>query len=235
MTMKKVWIALAFVGAFAASIATWHQDKVPVRHADPSASIASGNPWRMPTTPSIVQVESAGSLSERTMAHSPLDDVALPAFRTSTGHVVVDAQARTDIERVVALHGREEALSKLDAATRSLSPLAQREVRDLYQQFTQYDQALATALPQTGGAQVTLDEARHQLQVLKDLRAQYFGSSNAERMFGLEESMQQQLLDDATEAMRTQNLPQAKAIEQAQAKLGQRQMNASGSADQGSP
>jgi uncharacterized protein YqeY len=54
-------------------------------------------------------------------------------------------------------------------------------------------------------------------------------------MFGLEESMQQQLLDDATEAMRNQNLPQAKAIEQAQAKLGQRHMNASGSADQGGP
>lgn len=232
MTMRKVWIALAFVGALAASIATWHQDKVPVRHADPSASISSGNPWRMPTTPSIVQVESTGASSEPTMDHSPLDDVALPAFGASNGHMVVDAQARTDIERVAALYGRDEALSKLDAATRSLSPLVQREVRDLYQQFTQYDQALATALPQTdGGDQVTLDEARRQLKVLKALRAQYFGSSNAERMFGLEESMQQQLLDDATEAMRTQNLPQAKAIEQAQAKLGQ----ASGSADQGSP
>lgn len=134
---------------------------------------------------------------------------------------------------MAALYSSEEALSRLNAATLEMPPQAQREVRELYQQFAQYNQALTAAFPSSSHEEVTLEEARRQLQTLRDLRAQYFGTAKAQTMFGLEESMQQQLLEDAANAVATPNISQSKAIEHAQEKLAREMLGGVGGSSQG--
>lgn len=231
MRIKQGLAVLILVGLVSTVALVWQGGGVPIQHADPSGS-SPANVLRPPASAS--QPSRAAWMPDGKAAHSPLDDMAPAVFHSAQGRLVVDAQARTDIDRVAALYARDEALSRLDAATKQLPPQAQRDARDLYQQFIQYNQALDAALPQSAQAQVTLDEARRQLQTLKDLRAQYFGATKAEQMFGQEETMQKQLLDDAAEAMRTQSLPQALAIGQAQAKLA-RQLERAGSGLQNGP
>lgn len=151
---------------------------------------------------------------------SPLDHVAAPVFKANArGGLLVDAQAGVDMERLNALYERDQALQKIAEATQGLPAQAQREARELQEQHAQYSRALSTAIGAPSESP-TLDEARQQLKVLKDLRTQYFGE-RAEALFGQEEALQQRLLDDAAEAMRTQKLSLEEAIGQAQAKMSQ--------------
>jgi hypothetical protein len=220
MNTKNCAIALVVASAAIASEWLWQSGSVPLERAASSHLSESEVRGNMMPASSTGQRDVAASPPDVAVPRSPLDSVALPLFRSSQGHVVINAQARIDMERVALLYGRDEALSRLDAATQDMGPQAQREVRELYQQFMQYNEALATALPQSTADQVTLDEARRELQDVKELRVQYFGAAKAEQMFAQEEAMQQQLLEDASDAMRTQNLSQSQAIELAQAKLG---------------
>ena len=166
---------------------------------------ASPNPWA--TAPSAPPT-------------SPLDHVAAPVFKANArGGLLVDSQAGVDMERLNALYERDQALQKIAEATQGLPAQAQREAREIYEQHAQYSLALSTAIGAPSESP-TLDEARQQLKVLKDLRAQYFGE-RAEALFGQEEALQQRLLDDAAEAMRTQKLSLEEAIGQAQAKMSQ--------------
>lgn len=149
---------------------------------------------------------------------SPLDTVAPPRFKANaTGALVVDAQVGVDLERLAALHTRTEALHVIDESVSGLPAQAQREARRLFEQHLQYSQALTTAIG-PGPEVPTLEDARQQLQVIKALRAQYFGDQ-AQALFGQEEALQQRLLDDAQEAMRTQSISIEEAIGQAQAKV----------------
>ena len=151
---------------------------------------------------------------------SPLDHVAAPVFKANArGGLLVDSQAGVDMERLNALYERDQALQKIAEATQGLPAQAQREAREIYEQHAQYSLALSTAIGAPSESP-TLDEARQQLKVLKDLRAQYFGE-RAEALFGQEEALQQRLLDDAAEAMRTQKLSLEEAVGQAQAKMSQ--------------
>jgi len=151
---------------------------------------------------------------------SPLDHVAAPVFKANArGGLLMDSQAGVDMERLNALYERDQALEKIAEATQGLPPQAQREARELHEQHAQYSRALSTAIGAPSESP-TLDEARQQLKVLKDLRAQYFGE-RAESLFGQEEALQQRLLDDAAEAMRTQKLSLEEAVGQAQAKMSQ--------------
>lgn len=155
---------------------------------------------------------------------SPLDHVAPPVFKAhARGGLLVDPQAGVDMERLNALYERDQALQKIAEATQGLPPQAQREARELYEQHAQYSRALSHALGPPSESP-TLDEARQQLKVLRDLRAQYFGE-RAEALFGLEEALQQRLLDDAAEAMRTQKLSLEEAVGQAQAKMSREMAN----------
>lgn len=149
---------------------------------------------------------------------SPLDQVAPPVFRlTPQGRLFLDGQTRADIERVALLHGRQEALARLDEATQALGEQARREVRALYERHVQYERALATALVNQP-EQPTIDDARRQLQLMQELRAQHFGEQAA-ALFGAEEALQQRLLDDAQEAMRTGRMTLEEAVGAAQEKL----------------
>ncbi len=150
---------------------------------------------------------------------SPLANVAPPVFRlTPQGRLLVDEQTRVDIERLAALHGRDDALVRLDEATRPLGESARREARVLYEQLVRYEQALATALA-SEPERPSIEDARRQLQLMQALRTQHFGEQ-AGALFGAEEALQQRLLDDAEESMRAGGLSLEEAIGQAQARLG---------------
>jgi len=215
-----VALALAFV-----ALAAWWLMRPPgapphgVAQADRGRPLPASAPWLRPMGP--VSDRSAGSGAGgggHARGASPLEQIAPPVFRLKPdGHLLLDAQTRTDIERVAALHGRDEALASLDEATGALGEAARREARALYEQHVQYERALATALANQPD-QPTLADARQQLQLLKDLRAQYFGEQAAD-LYGAEEGLQQRLLDDAEAAMASQGMTLEQAIGLAQEKL----------------
>ena len=151
-------------------------------------------------------------------ATSPLATVSPPVFRTSAqGHLLINEQARIDMERVVALNGRADALALLDSVTQNLGGAAQREVRALYEQMVGYEQALSTALANEP-AQASIEDARRQFQVMRVLRAQHFGD-NANALFQDEEAQQLRLLNEIERAMQSNGISLEAAIEQAQARL----------------
>lgn len=217
--MKRWPIALAL--AFVAFVGWWlHQPGASSGGGEGRAVTARpGVPWSELLDGHEVATAAGGSASgPGGVGGSPLANVAPPVFRlTPQGRLLVDEQARADIERVAALHGRDEALARLDEATRPLGEAARREARSLYEQLVQYEQALTTALasePEHPG----IADARRQLQLMQSLRAQHFGERAAD-LFGAEEALQQRLLDDAEEAMRTSGVSLEEAIGQAQARL----------------
>ncbi|MBI2734558.1 MAG: hypothetical protein HYX44_15025 [Aquabacterium sp.] len=125
---------------------------------------------------------------------SPLDTMILPTFHASSqGTLVMDQQTRQDVERIHALFPREEALARLDTLSSTLPAQAQRDLKALYQQYSQYAQAVAQTYP-PGLSNGTLEEATQQLKGLHDLRQQYFGPERAEALFGEEEKTSQELL-----------------------------------------
>jgi hypothetical protein len=125
---------------------------------------------------------------------NPLDTVAPPVCRaTSRGDLLVNPQIRVDLERVYALHTQDEAMVMLDTCASHLPLKAQRDVKNLYQQYAQYSKALLQTYPP--GLNVdTVDEASQQLNGIHDLRQQYFGVDGAEAMFGEEEKTTREML-----------------------------------------
>lgn len=217
--MKRWPIALAL--AFVAFVGWWlHQPGVSSGGGEGGLVAARpGLPWsELLGTPESAPAAGGAASGPAASGGSPLANVAPPVFRlTPQGRLLVDEQARADIERVAALHGRDEALARLDEATRPLGEAARREARVLYEQMVQYEQALTTALasePEHPG----IADARRQLQLMQALRAQHFGE-RAGDLFGAEEALQQRLLDDAEEAMHKRGLSLEEAIGQAQARL----------------
>lgn len=186
--------------------------------AQPASAASAGLPWDLVSSLPGSGVSDGLAQAAEASPASPLAGVAPPAFRaTPQGRLVVDDQVRVDIERVAALHGRDEAMRRLDEATRPLGEGVRREVRALYEQFIRYEQALATALA-AEPEQPTLSDARRQLQTVRTLRAAHFGE-RAEELFGVEEAMQQRLLDDAERFMRSERVSLEEAIGMAQASL----------------
>lgn len=135
-----------------------------------------------------------GSAVVTPAAVNPLDTVAPPLCRaTSRGDLLVNQQTRVDLERVYALNTQDEALAKLETCTSHLPLKAQRDVKNLYQQYVQYSKALQQTYPP--GLNVgTVDEATQQLNGIHELRQQYFGAEGAEAMFGEEEKTTREML-----------------------------------------
>jgi Proteobacterial lipase chaperone protein len=164
------------------------------------------------TQPQVAVAEAsaqAASNPGEAQPFNPLDTTELPTFRaTPQGKLVVDVQTRNDIERMVALFAQDNGLQRLALQSADLPEQAQRELRDLYQRYLQYSQAVTQSIPQGQG---TLDEAAQQLKILHDLRAQYFGAEQAEAMFGAEEATAAELMA----LMRQQTDPNASLEERA--------------------
>lgn len=210
-TMKKLFLVLSLMAGIFVAIWWGQRTTVGAHRTLPESVTAS--------VTASHEIEGA-RLSSLKHADSANERVDLPVLHSRGGRLVIDAQTRTELERMVALYPRNEGVDLIEAATQNWPMEAQREAKDLYQRYLQYDQALATSMPVGASGDGVLDEAHQQLKTLKELRARFFGDAAAP-MFGQEEARQQRLLDDATAAMRSKGMSLDAAIEEAQARLAQ--------------
>ncbi|RZI85728.1 MAG: hypothetical protein EOP38_03970 [Rubrivivax sp.] len=201
MTRRNWWVMLALATALVVAGLAWMPFKANDAQAPAQANSASSpsqaSPWSLNTQGDATTSGLAGAsaaVDTARAAPTPLDNIAPPIFRAKpNGDLVLDGQTRTAVERVHALYPRAEALTKLESFAQNLPESARRELKDLYQQYAQYDQAVAQTYP-PGLAVDTIDEAAKQLDGLHKLRQQYFGAERADALFGQEEAISQQLL-----------------------------------------
>jgi hypothetical protein len=202
---SKLWIAGAAV-AGAVLVGVLSLTKQPaIEQAGGVAAV--GRPASAAAFPKVSKPEqqdaNMGLLPQRPLGKVPsaLDSMVPPSFQVANGRLVVNPHARTEIERVTAVYSRDEALAKLGEVLKGMPPQAQREVRDLYEQYTQYNQALSQAIPLEQKEISTLEQAQSQLDAMKKLRAQFFGA-NAEAMFKEDEVLTQRILDFSADYMK---------------------------------
>lgn len=221
LAMSGVTVALVGLGMWALSPQVNPTGNGPHRDGVAAWFSQGGHAQGGATNNAALAAEGASAPSP-TQPASPLDTMILPTFRaTDKGTLVMDQQTRLDVERIHALFPRDEALAKLDSQSSGLPSQAQRDLKALYQQYSQYAQALAQTFP-PGLSNGTLEEATQQLKGLHELRQQYFGAEGAETLFGEEEKTSQELL----ELMRKQADPKLsleEKAEQAQAEWKKRQ------------
>ena len=208
MSSTTKWIALsALAAALIVAVLSWTKHKPD---GDQSASAASK------PSPGIITAKVPGSTEHAASAAqwppvavsgqikqmgSPLDSVAPPQCRTTPdGDLVIDPTTRNDVELVAALYKPDEALGKLGDACKDASPKAQRTIKDLYQQYVQYTQAIKQTFPMEEQLAIPIDKLQAVLgQGLHDLRVQYFGAERACARFCEEEEMSKRMLAMAVE------------------------------------
>jgi len=196
VTQKNWLITAALAGALALGGWWWRDQGTPHNTSQATDSTPALFSRTVPVgTPSSGAAASGlPAPDDQRPTASPLDSMIPPSFRAnSNGNLVIDPQTRVDVERVHALYQRDEALQKLDALSSGMPAKAQRELKDLYQQYAQYAQAVTQTYP-PGLSLGTIDEARAQLKGLHELRQQYFGVEGAQAMFEQEEETSARLL-----------------------------------------
>jgi hypothetical protein len=205
---SKWWIGgAAGAGVLLVAALSWvksEQTASPAAGQSVSHALAQAPAGQFPNVSSSEQREAnMGLLPVRPMGKQPsaLDSMVPPSFQVANGKLVFNPHARTEIERVTAVYSREEAMAKLGEVLKDMPPQAQREVRDLYEQYTQYNQALNQAIPLEQKEISTLEQAQSQFEAMKKLRAQFFGA-NAEAMFKEDEALTQRILDFSADYMR---------------------------------
>ena len=195
---RRSWWPLAALALIAvlAALAWWPRDEQP-GDATPSASTQLNRPGWFGSAPvtadAPAQPASAAASAGEAKPFNPLDTMEMPTFRaTPQGKLVLDLQTRNDLERMVALFANDHGLQRLDLLSADLPAQARQELRDMYQRYLQYSQAVAANVPPN---QTTLDEAAKQFQTLHELRQQYFGPEAADALFSAEEAAAAQLMD----------------------------------------
>lgn len=217
MIQKKWWL-LAIVTTALMAAGLW---RMQPHITDPAASVTQGGfaSWfklggTTPADPAAPgdATHTARPEQEGHQPASPLDTMILPTFRATTkGDLAMDQQTRLDVERLHAVFSRDEARTRLESLSADLPAQAQRQLKDLFQQYAQYAQAVAQAFPpeQNNGS---MDDATRQFNELRALRRQYFGEVQALALFGEEEKTAQELL----ELMRQQTDPKLSLQERAE-------------------
>ena len=222
---KRVWIgALITLVIVAGTSVSWFK---PASESHGTSPL--GQPWwSMPMAHHPAKPNQAEQPQARVAAppppaaSSPLDTVRPPVFRANgQGHLIIDPQTRGDVERVHALYAHDDGLKRLEAFSAELPDTAKRELKDLYQQWAQYAQAVMQAFPVESSSD-SLEEARHQLAGLKQMRQQHFGPERTRLMFGEEEEVSEELLN-RIEANKEPKLSLDDKVKQAQDELTQDQ------------
>lgn len=210
MTRQHWWTALALAGTVAVGgLAWWHFKAPPPADTVAHTGTEAGSPWLSQVVPgtdnTATRIASGLGASgvQPAEPYNPLDHMVPPTFKANKdGTLAMVPQTRVDVERLHALYPRDEALAKLDAFSQGLPDQAKRELKDLFQQYAQYSQAVAQTYP-PGLSLNSVDDAARQLEGLHDLRQQYFGAERAEALFGEEEKTSRELVA----LMRQQNTP----------------------------
>jgi hypothetical protein len=186
--------ALALIAAVAA-LAWWPRGE-HTTEATPGAATQLQRPgWfgGAPVTADAPAPPASAASAGEAKPFNPLDTMEMPTFRaTPQGKLVLDLQTRNDLERMVALFANDHGLQRLDLLSAGLPAQARQELRDMYQRYLQYSQAMAANISPN---QTTLDEAAKQFQTLHELRQQYFGPEAADALFSAEEAAAAQLMD----------------------------------------
>lgn len=198
MTRKKWWLMSAVTATLMVA-GLWSLSPTPSTshsaHTQDGVASWFGRGSPTPAQPASDAATAGLARTEATKPASPLDTMILPTFRaTAKGGLAIDQQTRLDVERIYALFPRDEAQAKLESQSSELPDQARRELKDLFQKYAQYAQAVTQTFPpeQNTGA---LDDAARQFNGLKDLRRQYFGEELAQTLFGEEEKTAQELLE----------------------------------------
>lgn len=174
-------------------------------------------------TPEMARTDAADASPDATSLTmpapaSPLETVRPPVFRVdAAGRLITDARLRGDLEQVYALHHGPQVLSTLGELSSHLPLQAQRELRDMYRRYVQYDTAVNQQMQarQTDD-EPTVDSADQELQLLRELRRTYFGEELANSLFG-EEEQQSLDMNDFIRHHTDPSLPLVQRVEQAQA------------------
>ena len=195
---KRIWLSALIGVAIAGGAWWWHtQDASPHAAGAKDESRWSLWPGQLPNAaPTLgTQPYPPGMTPEASRAPtSPLDTMLPPVFRANShGDLTIDTQTKNDVERVYALFHGDEALHKLDEFSANIPSKAKQELKDLFQNYAQYAQAMAQAFPaaQSTG---TIEEAKQQFKAAQELRIQYFGPEKAKSLFGEDEAITQSLL-----------------------------------------
>lgn len=222
---SKAWrLGAAMVAVVVAVVGLWWVTTGDVAQGGASSGRSSSHaatspavvPERAPTDVSDANHDAA-SLSMPAPV-SPLASVRPPVFRAdASGRLITDARTRGDLEQVYALHHGPQVLSTLDELSSHLPLQAQRELRDMYRRYVQYDTAVNQQMQarQTDD-EPTVDSADQELQLLRELRRTYFGEELANSLFG-EEEQQSIEMNDFIRHHTDPSLPLVQRVEQAQA------------------
>lgn len=115
-------------------------------------------------------------------------------FRTTAdGALEIAPDTRDEVERLVALHGRDDLGAQLRAQQEALPPEAGQRLGELVEQYMSYAAALRAAIP-PGSAPAGEQALLAQLEDTHRIRVEHFGQAAAEAMFGEEEDMSRTLL-----------------------------------------
>jgi hypothetical protein len=206
---KRIWPRVLVAAAVVAGgLWWWHH------HREAASGEADGKgsaPWslwpsQMPNAaPTLGTAPTPGAMPPENVrpVPSPLDTMEEPVFRAdSKGDLILDTQTKNDLERVYALYQGDEAQRKLTQFSSRIPEKARRQLRDLFQKYGQYAQALAQAVPPAQD-DVSLEEANKQLEAIDGLQKAYFGD-DADRLFGPEMKQKKDMVHDMTD-MSTQH------------------------------
>jgi hypothetical protein len=205
------WIALSLAGgALVVAVLSWTRQGT--EDASNAAQQTASSPHgvitaRVPTAPNdgnSASMRAPYAASAPQVAESPLDSVKPPECRVSErGDLLIDPQTREDVELVAALHRPGIALAKLDEACKDQSPKAKQEMKNLYQQFAQYSQAVTQTFPIEEQNEIPVEKLDGVLlKGLHDLRVQYFGAEKACAMYCAEEDLTKRMLEMAVDHKR---------------------------------
>lgn len=195
------WIAISVLaGVGVVAVLSWNAQRAPQAEGQPASGQQGVITAQLPAGPADGAPASAPrapyAASAPQLIESPLDSVTPPACRTSSsGDLIVDPQTRDDVELVVSLYKTDKALAKLTEACKEASPQALREMKNLYQQFVQYSQAVTQTFPIEEQNEIPVDKLEAVLlKGLHDLRVQYFGAEKACAMYCEEEELTRRML-----------------------------------------
>ena len=230
MSTKK-WILLsALAGVAAVAVLSLSKPPQPADQGAPSGTAPGIISSKVPTpvaadggTPAPAPQGSPFAASAPQQdSRALLDSIAPPACRTGEkGELVIDQQTREDVDMMTTVFKPEQALAKLLDACKDAPAGAQRQMRDLHQQYVQYSQAVVQTFPIEEQGNIPIDKLEGVLlKGLHDLRVQYFGAERACAMFCEEEAMTKRMLGIAIEyKQRKPNVSTEEAVGYAQGEV----------------
>lgn len=147
-------------------------------------SVAATSP---PPTPTVVGISSRAVMA----GQEPNEKIAFQL--DAKGRIVLDEEARLNIEKLYALNEPGERAQKYRDLAQSLPPAASRELTALMARYDSYQEAQLETFP-PGQELATASAGLTQLDALHELRVQHFGAEAADGFYRAEEKMQRELL-----------------------------------------